>query len=339
MATLAGTRSSPQTRASSPPWFENYPPIDPQDNRVQRWPPLMLEFIDPEIHRLVFLPKISRRALEPADLRFNERAAFLGESLLTALVSDFLYTEFIEYAARDLTAMRQALLAPTVLSNLCQRVNLIAHIQNSPPDRLPDEHALAKTFQSYIGGIYHDRGVEGYPVLRNWFYVLIKPYAMICKSNYDQYAESLRAARRDLDPRFTEFAASSNRPGGYALNDPIPRSGTVPPSMQTYWSTSGPSSSHSSRHVSRGEGTGHVKESYVKELKEYCEKYHLPTPAYTEQDNGNTGDYIRWRSTVFLNGKFWGKSPEWATTKRDAKATASKVALNNLRYGTGPPLD
>ncbi|KAK6360012.1 hypothetical protein TWF696_001133 [Orbilia brochopaga] len=345
---LAGSRSSPQTRASSPPWFANYPEIDPQDNYSKGWPPQMLQFADEEIQRLVFLPKVSRRALDPVDVRLNLRAAFLGEGLLTSLVTDFLYTEFIEYEAHDLTSMRQALLATAVLSNLCQRVNLTAFLRNSPPERRPDDYALAQTFQSYIGGIYHDRGADGYQELRDWFYALIAPYAMICKNNYDQYVDAFQSASRDLDPRLAALRSppsstasssafgypgsstsrsskmTSGSYGGYALDNPahIARPGTAAPSLGRY-ATSGPSGL--APHAHRGVG------DYIKELKEYCEKYHLPTPIYTDQDNGKNGDHIRWFSTVAIGGEVWGRSTDWAPTKKEAKAMASKVALNQLR--------
>ncbi|KAJ6260786.1 hypothetical protein Dda_5015 [Drechslerella dactyloides] len=344
---LAGsTRSSPQPRASSPPWFANYPELNPPDDHYKGWPPQMLEFTNEEMQRLVFLPRVSRRALDPNDVTLNERAAFFGEGLLTALVSDFLYTEFIDCKAHDLTAMRQALLAPSVLSNLCQRVNLTAYIRSSPPDRRPDDQALARTFQAYIGGIHHDRGADGYLELRNWFYVLIKPYAMQCKANYEQYIEAYSSV--SVDPRLaalrlTDSGSSSSpfgHPGssstsrhsrmpssgyrGYSLDDPaqIARPGTAAPGLGMYV-TSG--SSSYTPHISRGIG------DYIKELKEYCEKHRLPAPIYTDMDNGKSGDHIKWWSTVNIGDKYAGESTSWAPTKKEAKAMASKVALNHLR--------
>ncbi|KAK6351980.1 hypothetical protein TWF718_005128 [Orbilia javanica] len=310
-------RSPPQSRSGSP-WYARFPGLDPADDYSQNWPPQMLRISDPQIWRIAFLPKAGRSPLDPTDIRQNERAEYLGQGILTALVSDFLYTEFIEYTENGLSAMREALLDPTVLSNVCQRIGLPQYLPTPSSDRYLLEQSLALLFEAYIGGVYHDRGAEGYPGLRDWFYFLIKPYAMMCKNNYDQYLDLNRGRNPQLSPPSRRGGYISSGYPGYGLSDPsmIARPGTAAPDFGAY------ESSHS---VGRGAG------GYVQELKEFCDKNHWAQPVYMDRDNAMDGDYIEWFSTVSIDGDLVGESTDWAKSKKIARAMASKVALNNLR--------
>ncbi|KAF3906815.1 hypothetical protein AA313_de0210426 [Arthrobotrys entomopaga] len=293
----------------------------------------MLEIADPELQRITFLSRSSRSHIDPTDIRQNSRASYLGEGLLTALVSDFLYTEFIEYGDNDLTAMREALLDPVALSSLSQRLGLQNYVSGSPSDQRPDYHTLALLFEAYIGGIYHDRGPRGYAALREWFHFLIRPYAMVCKSNYDTYVDSSRSSARGPGGYISPSSSSRHAAGGYgrtfspghheyALEDPrmIARPGTAAPTLGMY-----ATASVSNPRAGRG------KSDYIVEFKEYCEKRHYNTPLYVEQDNGESGDFIRWWSKVYIDEVLMGESTSWVLTKKEARAQASKVALNAMR--------
>ncbi|KAF3184740.1 hypothetical protein TWF106_011454 [Orbilia oligospora] len=317
-STSSSNRSPPQSRSGSP-WYSRFPCIDPPGDYSQNWPPQMLRITDPEIWRLVLLPKTGRSPLDPSDVQQNERTEYLGHGILTALVSDFLYFEFIEYTESGLLAMREALLDPVVLSNICQRIDLPQCLPTAPADRYSDEQPLALLFEAYIGGLYHNRGAEGYSSLRDWFCFLIKPYAMMCKNNYDQYIGSHR------DSRNAQFASPSRRGGysssgypGYGLADPymITRPGTAAPDFGAYGTSHG-----------AGRGAG----DYIQELKEFCEKRRWAQPVYLDTNNQKNGDFIEWFSSVSIDGGLIAESPDWAKSKKMARATASKMALNKLR--------
>ncbi|KAK6526548.1 hypothetical protein TWF694_005130 [Orbilia ellipsospora] len=332
MYTTNSSRSPPQSRSGSP-WYSRFPDLDPTDYESQNWPPMMLEIADPELQRIAFLSRSSRSHVDPADIRQNSRASYLGDGLLTALVSDFLYTEFIEYGDSDLMAMREALLDPIALSSLSQRIGLQNYLSGSPSESRPDYHTLASLFEAYIGGIYHDRGPRGYAALREWFHFLIRPYAMMCKSNYDIYVDSSRSTSRDPGGYISSSSSARHAAGGYghtfspgrheyALEDPrmIARPGTAAPTFGMY-ATAHPIDPRGLR----GKG------DYIKEFKEYCEKRHYNSPIYIDKDNGENGDFIRWSSKVYLDDTLIGESTSWALTKKEARAQASKVALTALK--------
>ncbi|RVD81410.1 uncharacterized protein DFL_009274 [Arthrobotrys flagrans] len=317
-STSTSNRSPPQSRSGSP-WYSRFPDLDPADDYSQNWPPQMLRIADPEIWRIVLLPKTGRSPLDPTDRRQSERVEYLGQGILMALVSDVLYTEFIEYSEIDLSAMRQALLDPAVLSNVCQRIDLPQYLPTSPSDRYLDGQSFALLFEAYIGGLYHDRGAEGYPGLRDWFYFLIKPYAMMCKNNYDQYTGSHHGSH---NPQF----ASPSRRGGYSSSD-YPGYGLVDPSMIARPGTAAPDFGTYGTSHGAGRGAG----DYIKELKEFCEKRRWAQPVYADIDNAKSGDFIEWFSTVSIDGDLIAESTDWAKSKKMARAMASKVALNKLR--------
>ncbi|EWC48028.1 hypothetical protein DRE_02607 [Drechslerella stenobrocha 248] len=295
----------------------------------------MLGINDSELNRIAFLSKSSGERLDRSDANRNGRASYLGDGIITALVSDLLYVEF-DVGESALKAMRQALLDPTVLSNISQRTSLSSYIATPLPEHPPDNNTLSLAFKSYIGCLYHDRGPAGYTELRDWFYSLVRPYAMTCKSNYDKYTELKRSPNRD--PRYTSFSSSSGPyvgghagPAsdsyyGYPLEDPtrIARPGTAAPDLRMYGS-----SNAVGRHGS------HAVKDYIQQLKEFCEKHRLPPPVYSDADNGSNGDRIRWCSTVAVGGDE-GTSTDWALTKKEARAMASKVLLNKFNaYRSG----
>ncbi|KAK6338512.1 hypothetical protein TWF730_002575 [Orbilia blumenaviensis] len=318
-STGTSNRSPPQSRSGSP-WYSRFPDLNPAGDYSQSWPPQILTIADHEIWRIALLPK-SCSPLEPSDLRHNERVEYLGQGILTALVSDFLYTKFIEYGERSLAAMQEALLDIAVLSNICNKIELPQFLPTSSSDRFLNENSSALLFEAYIGSLYHDRGAEGYPEIRNWFFFLIKPYATMCKNNYDQYVDSQRGSRDpqlNSPPRRGGYSSSSY--SGYGMADPsmIIRPGTAAPDLGTYGTP---------YRSSRDRGAG----DYIQELKEYCEKMRWAPPVYFDENNQKDGDLIEWFSTVSIDGNTIAESTSWAKSKKMARAMASKVALNRLK--------
>ncbi|KAF3932505.1 hypothetical protein ABW19_dt0210480 [Dactylella cylindrospora] len=295
-------RSPPQPRSSSP-WYSRYPDINPEDDHRRNWPPPMLQIENSELEHIVFLQRSNLSTHDPNEVRQNQRTEYLGEGILTALVSDYLYHNYPDYSEEALLAMRQALLDHKVLSNICQRINL--HL------RLP-----------YIGGLYNDRGAQGYGSLREWFHTLIKPYARLCRAYYDNYTESQRQPRQTEQPSSSSGRHSrmQSMSGGYPLSDPsmIARPGTAAPGLGMY-ATAGGSS-----------GPTRNRGSYIQMLKEYCERHRFAPPVYHHEHNGKHGDFIKWWCTVTIGDETYGESVEWSGTKKDAEAQASKAALNTL---------
>lgn len=94
----------------------------------------------------------------------NERLEFLGDAVLSFLVTDWLYARFPEHSEGDLTEMRQELVKASTLARFAQKLNLGRYVriirgQDSPEARNRPA-LLADLFEALLGAIYLDQGVE-----------------------------------------------------------------------------------------------------------------------------------------------------------------------------------
>lgn len=92
----------------------------------------------------------------------NERLEFLGDAILEAWSSDYLYRHFPNLSEGDLTNLRSLIVRTETLSQLCQQINLnqiifLSKGEEAHGGRL-NMSILADTFESLIGAIYLDGG-------------------------------------------------------------------------------------------------------------------------------------------------------------------------------------
>jgi ribonuclease-3 len=108
----------------------------------------------------------------------NERLEFLGDSVLGAAVSDYLYRRFPDYSEGDLTRVKSVVVSRVVLARAAREINLGKYllvakgVANVPPEG-PDGAAavaahphralpasiLADAFEALIAAVYLDAGV------------------------------------------------------------------------------------------------------------------------------------------------------------------------------------
>jgi ribonuclease-3 len=108
----------------------------------------------------------------------NERLEFLGDSVLGAAVSDYLYRRFPDYSEGDLTRVKSVVVSRVVLARAAREMDLGKYllvakgVANVPPEE-PDAAApvaaqphralppsvLADAFEALIGAVYLDAGV------------------------------------------------------------------------------------------------------------------------------------------------------------------------------------
>ncbi len=93
----------------------------------------------------------------------NERLEFLGDSVLSVVVSDYLYNT-LSLAEGDLTKLRASIVCEGSLANFAREINLGQYIKlgkgeenNGGSDR---PSILADAFEAVIGAIYLDGGLE-----------------------------------------------------------------------------------------------------------------------------------------------------------------------------------
>lgn len=93
----------------------------------------------------------------------NERLEFLGDSILSIVVSEYLYKN-LELAEGDLTKLRASIVCEGSLANFARKIDLGSYLRLGRGE----EHSgggsrpsiLADAFEAVIGAIYLDSGIE-----------------------------------------------------------------------------------------------------------------------------------------------------------------------------------
>ena len=97
-------------------------------------------------------------------LSSNERLEFLGDSILSFVVSDYLYKNFSNLPEGDLTNLRSLLVQAKTLATVSSELDFGQHLRLSHGE---DESGgrknntiLANTYEAFIGALFLDGGLE-----------------------------------------------------------------------------------------------------------------------------------------------------------------------------------
>lgn len=94
----------------------------------------------------------------------NERLEFLGDSILSFIVSSHIYTKYPHHTEGDLTNLRSILTNTETLSQLGQQLNLGTHLKLSRGEETGggrnNKTILANTYEALLGGVFLDQGLE-----------------------------------------------------------------------------------------------------------------------------------------------------------------------------------
>ncbi len=94
----------------------------------------------------------------------NERLEFLGDSVLSIIVSQFLYNQLPKSPEGELTQIRASLVRTETLASLAQNLELGKYLSLSKGEEdsggRKSRTILANTFEALIGAIFLDQGIE-----------------------------------------------------------------------------------------------------------------------------------------------------------------------------------
>lgn len=101
-------------------------------------------------------------------LSSNERLEFLGDSILSFVVSEHLYRTYPDFNEGVLTNLRSLLVNTKSLANLSREYQLgqflkLSHGEEESKGR-ENESLLANCFESFIGALFLDQGIEAVKV-------------------------------------------------------------------------------------------------------------------------------------------------------------------------------
>jgi ribonuclease-3 len=94
----------------------------------------------------------------------NERMEFLGDSVLSLVVNDYLYNRFPSKSEGDLTKMKSVIVSKQILALLAKRIELGAYVlvsDNAQKAGVSEmDSVLADTLEAVFGAVFIDGGFE-----------------------------------------------------------------------------------------------------------------------------------------------------------------------------------
>lgn len=94
----------------------------------------------------------------------NERLEFLGDSVLSIVVSDYIYRNYSSYDEGDLTRIRAAVVCENTLAVLARGIDLGAFLMLGRGEEITNgrerKSILSDAFEAVIAAIYLDGGIE-----------------------------------------------------------------------------------------------------------------------------------------------------------------------------------
>lgn len=103
-------------------------------------------------------------AIEKKMKYFNERLEFLGDSIISSIVAEFLYSRYPQYDEGKLSRMKSYLVSRVSLVHWAKRIRIGKYILLSRNEESSGgkkrASLLANVFEALIGALYLDRGYE-----------------------------------------------------------------------------------------------------------------------------------------------------------------------------------
>lgn len=98
------------------------------------------------------------------NLRDNERLEFLGDSVLSIVISTYIFDHFPDYPEGELAKMRSVIVSEPILAMVAREINLGKYILLGRGEELSGgrkrDSILSDTMEALIAAIYLDMGIE-----------------------------------------------------------------------------------------------------------------------------------------------------------------------------------
>ena len=140
------------------PWKRNFGP----DKAYYRIIDDMFGFVphNIELYKLALIHKSASLILEDGRPINNERLEYLGDAVIEAVTSDYI---FIEYPDRDegfMTKLRSKIVSRQSLNALAERLGLDARVIATNGAGISQKHIYGDAFEAMMGAIYLDQGYD-----------------------------------------------------------------------------------------------------------------------------------------------------------------------------------
>jgi len=113
-----------------------------------------------EVYKLALIHRSASVALPDGSMANNERLEFLGDAVLEAIVSDFLFLEYTGQTEGFLTQIRSRIVSRSTLDEVAHRIGLDDHIIANFNGAYSNKHLCGNALEALIGAIYLDKGYD-----------------------------------------------------------------------------------------------------------------------------------------------------------------------------------
>ncbi|MDR1671445.1 MAG: ribonuclease III [Alistipes sp.] len=110
-----------------------------------------------ELYKLALMHRSASVDLHGRHLN-NERLEFLGDAIIEAIVSDFLFIEFPDENEGGLTRLRSRIVSRTTLNTIAQALGIDNYIVKQTGGSAVQKHILGDALEAMIGAMYLDLG-------------------------------------------------------------------------------------------------------------------------------------------------------------------------------------
>ncbi len=122
----------------------------------------MLGFIphNIELYKLALIHKSASLVLEDGRAINNERLEYLGDAVIEAVTSDYIFIEFPDRDEGFMTQLRSKIVSRQSLNALAVKLGLDRHVISHNGAAISQKHIYGDAFEAMVGAVYLDQGYE-----------------------------------------------------------------------------------------------------------------------------------------------------------------------------------
>ncbi len=113
-----------------------------------------------DLYKLAFIHKSASLVLEDGTHINNERLEYLGDAVIEAITSDYLYIEFPESNEGFLTQMRSKIVSRQSLNAIAKDLGIHQRLIASTNGSVMQKNVDGDAFEALMGAIYLDKGYD-----------------------------------------------------------------------------------------------------------------------------------------------------------------------------------
>lgn len=113
-----------------------------------------------ELYKLALIHKSASLVLEDGRAINNERLEFLGDAVIEAVTSDYLFIEFPDRDEGFMTQLRSKIVSRQSLNELAVNIGLDVRVISNNGAGIAQKHIYGDAFEAMMGAVYLDQGYE-----------------------------------------------------------------------------------------------------------------------------------------------------------------------------------